>query len=72
MNAPIDRCPRCGGQRVYRKENYHGSARQYENLDETVTEDNSDYYDGIQHNLGKWWYCARCHKRLFEDDPSLF
>lgn len=66
MNLPVNECPHCSGEVFYRKDHMSGTSWYFASNVHKV--DNSGMYDHMKHVTGKWWYCADCHKRIFEDD----
>lgn len=57
---------------IYRKESYYGHGKNYDTLSTSNTTkdkvDNTDFFHAAVFTVGKYWYCAKCDKRLFKDE----
>ena len=66
MQILIKKCPYCGNDYdFYSKDYFYGSSYFYYRFDGGEAF-NGNMYDFLNHKSGKYAYCGKCDKRLFE------
>lgn len=64
MGIKITKCPYCGNDGEYYTRDFVYGNAYYNYRFDNEEADNEEFYSCLVHELGKYAYCSKCHKRL--------